>query len=107
MPRTDGTNYAGQRKVDTISRADSLLRSGLNRSTTRFDLRFELRLEFIELLADRRLQFFGSWFQPVVTDESEHTGFTAKPLHAEFFERIDGVHGLQIRSRLRQQLREK
>jgi hypothetical protein len=69
-------------------------------------LRFELRLEFVEFLADSALQFGRSSFQPVVGSQRDHAGLSAEPVNAEFLESLCGICRLQIGSRLPEQSHE-
>ena len=60
MARASGPRNAGQGQVDEFPEARGFLGAGLHCGAMRLQLRFELRFEFVELLAYSRLEFAGS-----------------------------------------------
>ena len=85
MPRAERADHAGKRKVFALARKRRLFGRGFDRRAPRFERRFDVRLEFIERLADRALQFRLRGLEPRVGDLREHAGFAAEPRIAQRF----------------------
>src|SRR5207245_10279648 len=79
VARSDGADDAGERKVDALAGQRRLFGAGLDCRAAFFDLGFNVRAQFVELLADRALELRRSGFQPVVGDPRQCARFPAKP----------------------------
>ena len=78
------TTPGRERSSRSRARAVCSARS-FDRRAPRFERRFDMRLEFIERLADRALQFRLRGLEPRVGDLRENAGFASEPRIAQRF----------------------
>jgi hypothetical protein len=83
MTRADGTEDAGEGKIDAIASVRGFFRACFDCGTPRFDLSFHMRAQFVELLADRTFQLGRSRLEPIVGDLGKNTGLPAEPCITE------------------------
>jgi hypothetical protein len=77
--RADRAYDAGQREIDTVTRAGRFVRAGFNAFAALFDFGLDVGAELIEFLADAPLEFLSGGLEPIIGDLREHAGFAAQP----------------------------
>ena len=81
--RTDRADDTGKREVNAVFRARGCFGSGFDGSAARFDLRIDMSAQFVQGSADGAFEFGRRRLQPIVGNQTEHTGFATEPLVAE------------------------
>src|SRR5258708_17147113 len=94
--RANGPDDAGEREVDAIASERVFFRARLDCGTASFDLRFHMRAQFVELLADRAFQLRCSRFEPTVGNLRKNARFASEPRITELFPRRFVMRGSAI-----------
>src|SRR5208337_5066269 len=85
VTRADGADYAGEGEIDAVFGARRTSRKRLDVPLARFERGFHMGFQPVEFLADRALEFGSRRLQPIVGDEGEDAGFSARPSLFEKF----------------------
>src|SRR5262245_45816126 len=72
--RANGADDSRERKIYPLSRKSGLFCAGFDGEAAGFNLRFDVRAQFIERSADSAFEMRLCWFQPVVCDLLKDSG---------------------------------
>ena len=100
MARAERANHARKGEIFALARERRLIGRGLDFRAPQFERRFDVRLQFVEGLSDRPLQFGLCRLEPGFGDLREHAGFAAEPIVAEGFPGVfvEGTRGILLKS---------